>query len=113
LQIKLSNKGTTLIVAFIGELDHHSAEYARQKIDGELIRSTTKNVIFNFSKLTFMDSSGIGVIMGRYKNLARLNGKAAIASSSPQVLRILEMSGVLKFVPYYDNMEDAINAMYD
>jgi len=108
LQIKFSNKGTTLIIGISGELDHHSAEHARQKIDAEMIKSTTKNIIFDFSRLVFMDSSGIGIIMGRYKNIRELNGKAAIVNVNAQVRRILEMSGILKIMPIYDNMDDAI-----
>ncbi len=109
MQVKFSNKGTTLIVKVFGELDHHSTEYIKQKIDGELIKSRTKNLVFDFSNVTFMDSSGIGVIMGRFKNIQKLNGKAAIVNVNGQVKRILEMSGILKLIPVYDNLEIAIN----
>lgn len=110
LHLKLQNKGTTLIVSIIGELDHHSTDYIRQKVDGEIIKPTTKNVVFDFSKVTFMDSSGIGVILGRYKNIENLNGKTAIIKANMQIKRIFEMSGLLKFIPIYDNIEIAINA---
>lgn len=109
--IKLSNKGTTLIVSVVGELDHHSAEHVRQKIDGELIKASTRNVIFDLSRLSFMDSSGIGVIIGRYKNVKKLDGKMAIVSSNKQVNRIIEMSGISKMIPVYDNIESAANKM--
>lgn len=108
LQIKFSNKGNTLIIGILGELDHHSAEYIRQKIDAEMIKSTTKNIVFDFSKVSFMDSSGIGVIMGRYKNIIKLSGKAAIINANHQIKRILEMSGILKIIPVYDSINDAM-----
>lgn len=107
MQIKLSSRGSTLIVSLIGELDHHSAEYVRQKIDSELLRSTTKNVVFDLTKLGFMDSSGIGVIMGRYKSISRLNGKLAIANALPQIKRILEMSGIFRLIPYFESTNEA------
>lgn len=110
MQIKLTNKGTTLVISIIGELDHHTAEHIRQKIDGELIKSTTKNIIFDFSRLQFMDSSGIGVIMGRYKTIQKLNGKAAIAGAGSQVMRVLEMAGILRIMPAYDNMDAALKS---
>ncbi|HEX3030506.1 MAG TPA: anti-sigma F factor antagonist [Clostridia bacterium] len=110
MQIKFSNRGNTLIVAIIGELDHHTAEYVRCKIDSELIKATSKNVIFDFQKVGFMDSSGIGVLMGRYKYILQLNGKASIINLNPQIKRIFEMSGLLKFIPLYDNINDALNA---
>jgi stage II sporulation protein AA (anti-sigma F factor antagonist) len=111
LQIKFSNKGSTLIASINGELDHHTIEYVREKIDSEIMKSTTKNLIFDFSNVNFMDSSGIGVIMGRYKNITKVNGKAALINVNAHVKRILEMSGVLKIVPIYDNIENAINRM--
>jgi stage II sporulation protein AA (anti-sigma F factor antagonist) len=111
LQIKFANKGTTLVVNVVGELDHHSADHVRQKIDGELLKSTTKNVIFDFSKLSFMDSSGIGVIMGRYKNVNKLGGSMAIVSLNTQINRIIEMSGISKMIPVYESIENAVNKM--
>jgi stage II sporulation protein AA (anti-sigma F factor antagonist) len=111
LQIKFANKGTTLVVNVVGELDHHSADHVRQKIDGELLKSTTKNVIFDFSKLSFMDSSGIGVIMGRYKNVNKLGGSMAIVSPNTQINRIIEMSGISKMIPVYESIENAVNKM--
>ncbi|HHW49418.1 MAG TPA: anti-sigma F factor antagonist [Clostridiaceae bacterium] len=111
MQIKFSNRGTTLIASIIGELDHHSAEYIRQKIDNEMIKSTNKNVIFDLSKLSFMDSSGIGVIMGRYKNIQRLNGKMAIVNTNAQIDRILEMASIKKIIPVYEKLDTAIGAL--
>lgn len=110
MQVKLSKKGSTLIVGIIGELDHHTAEYVRQKIDSELIKSTTRNVVIDLSKLSFMDSSGIGVIMGRYKNVQQLNGKMAITVIGSQIRRILEMAGLNRIIPVYDSMDSAVNS---
>jgi stage II sporulation protein AA (anti-sigma F factor antagonist) len=111
LQVKFTNKGSTLVISIIGELDHHTAEYVRRKIDSEIIKSTTKNIIFDFSGLSFMDSSGIGVIMGRYKNIQKLNGKAAVVKANQQIRRILEMSGLLRIMMLYDSVEDAFDVM--
>lgn len=111
MDIKFSRKGTTLIVTVAGELDHHYAEYVRQKIDGELMKSTTRNVVFDFTKLGFMDSSGIGVIAGRYRNLQRLGGRAAVVCNNRQIVRILEMSGILKLIPAFENLTDAISSV--
>lgn len=110
LDIRFSNKGTTLVVGVAGELDHHYSEYARSKIDGEIMKSTTKNVIFDFSKLGFMDSSGIGVIAGRYRNISKLNGKVAIVCRNVQINRILEMSGILRLIPAYESLDEALRS---
>jgi stage II sporulation protein AA (anti-sigma F factor antagonist) len=111
LELKFTNKGSTLIMRISGELDHHFADYARNKMDNEILKSTTRNVIFDFSKLVFMDSSGVGVIAGRYKNIARLKGKAAIVCSNKHIKRILEMSGIFKLMPLYDSVDNAVQAL--
>ena len=109
MQVKFTSRGATLIISIFGELDHHSAEYIRQKVDGEIVKATTKNIIFDFLNVSFMDSSGIGVIIGRYKNIQKLNGKVAVTNINLQIKKIFEMSGLLKIIPVYDNLEIAIN----
>lgn len=111
MDIRFSSRGNTLIAAVAGELDHHYADQARQKLERELMKSSTRNMVFDFTGLTFMDSSGIGVIAGRYKNLHRLGGKAAIVCSSRQIERILEMSGIPKYIPVFEKLADAVTSV--
>ncbi len=111
MDVKLSKKGTTLIIRIMEDMDHHSAQYLRQKIDSELVKSTVKNIVFDFSNVNFMDSSGIGVIVGRYKNIQKLNGKAAIINANPKIMQIFEMSGILKIIPAYNDLDIAISNM--
>ncbi|MEN6313571.1 MAG: anti-sigma factor antagonist [Clostridiaceae bacterium] len=111
MNIKFSSRGSTLIAAFTGELDHHFAEYARNKIEGELLKATTRNVVFDFSALSFMDSSGIGVIVGRYSNIRKLGGSVVIICRNEKICRILELSGILKLIPVYENLDMALNAL--
>lgn len=111
MDVKLLRKGTTLIIRIMEDMDHHSAQYLRQKLDSEIIKATVKNIIFDFSKVNFMDSSGIGVVVGRYKNIQKLNGRAAIVNANPKIMQIFEMSGVLKIIPAYTDLEDALTSM--
>ncbi|AUS97669.1 anti-sigma F factor antagonist [Clostridium thermosuccinogenes] len=111
MQVKFTNRGSTLVIGIIGELDHHSAEYIRDKIDAQMIKSTTKNIVFDFSKVGFMDSSGIGVIVGRYKNISKLKGKAAIVNPNAQIKKILEMAGIPKIIPLFNTVDDAVSSM--
>jgi len=111
LQVKFSKKGTTVIVSIIGELDHHSAQYLKNKVDSETLKSTTKNVVFDFMNVSFMDSSGIGTIIGRYKNIQKLNGKTAVVNMNTQIKRIFEMSGLLKIIPAYESIDEALSAI--
>ncbi len=88
-----------LVMKPTDEIDHHTAEKIRRKADYEIQRYMPKKVIFDFSKVNFMDSSGIGLIIGRYKIVSLLGGRLEIQNASTSVKRILEMSGILKLIP--------------
>lgn len=111
MRVRFSHKGSILIAILSGELDHHSADYLRMKIDCEITRSTTKSLLLDFSEVGFMDSSGLGVIMGRYKNMHSMNGKTAVVSVNPQIRKLLEMSGIGKIVPIFEVTEEAIREL--
>lgn len=100
-------KDKNLIVRVDGEIDHHMAEIIRDKIDKEFIRSKAKNIIFDFNDISFMDSSGIGVIMGRYKLVKQQDGNLAIVGVNQSLERILSISGLRKIVYIYDTVEQA------
>lgn len=108
LQVSFSNKGSTLIARLTGELDHHSADYVRQKIDAEIMKSTNRHLVIDFKGVSFMDSSGIGVVLGRHKNISRMKGKTVIVGVSPQIRRVLEVSGIVRIIPVYDRFDDAL-----
>jgi len=96
-----------LIIKISGEIDHHTSEIIRDKIDKEFTRSKAKNIIFDFTGISFMDSSGIGVIMGRYKLVRQQGGKVAIVGVNQLLERILSISGLRKIVDIYDTVEQA------
>lgn len=98
----------TLIVKIQGELDHHTAEEVRDQMDAELDNNRIKNILFDFSELRFMDSSGIGVLMGRYKKISQRNGQAGVYNINPQVRRIFEISGLLRIFKEFKSKEDAL-----
>lgn len=110
MRIRFGGRGTTLVVHLEGELDQHGAEYARNKIDAQIKRSLTRNVIFDFSGVEFMDSSGIGVVMGRYRYLSRLGGGAAIVNKNPHIARILDLSGLREVIPVYGSVDAAVSS---
>lgn len=98
-----------MIIKFNGELDHHSTELARKKIDKKYLNGNVKNVIMDFSKLNFMDSSGIGLIIGRYRLINKNGGKLAIVCSDERVNKIFEMSGIMKIIDIYPNIKSAVD----
>ncbi|MGB9779418.1 anti-sigma F factor antagonist [Caldanaerobacter sp.] len=109
--VKISKKDYTLIVKIDGELDHHQAESVKKTIDEEYEKKDCKNIIFDLKNLTFMDSSGIGVIIGRYKKVKNNGGKVAIANTGQHLKKLIEVSGLLRIIKCYNSLEEAIKDM--
>ena len=80
------------------ELVHHESEKIRKRADYEIQRFMPKKVIFDFKKVNFMDSAGIGLIIGRYKSANCYGGVLEIINVKPKIKRIFEMSGLLKII---------------
>jgi len=100
-----------LIVDLIGELDHHSAEEVRVKIDDRIDRDNIRKVILNFNEVVFMDSSGIGVVIGRYKKMKNRDGSLCVAKINKSVSKVFEISGIKKLINIFDNIDEAINSI--
>ena len=79
------------------EIDHHKVEKIRSKVDDEITRYMPRKTIFDFSRVSFMDSAG-RMIIGRYKMMKLIGGETEIINISPNVKRILEMSGINKII---------------
>ncbi len=98
MQIKMENIGTTLVVKVSGEIDHHTSAELREEMDREISLRNIVNLVLDFDGVPFMDSSGIGVIIGRYKQIQARGGKTMIIRVQPQVDKILELSGLKKIL---------------
>ena len=101
-------QGSYLIIYLAGELDHHLADLIRMQCDTYLEGTRIKNVIFDFAHTTFMDSSGIGIIMGRFKQVARLGGSVYVVHVNPVIDRIIRMSGLYKIVKKSKDVESVL-----
>lgn len=97
-----------LIAGLDGELDHHSSSVVREEIDKTIDAFHSRHLIFNFDKVSFMDSSGIGVIMGRYKKIAALGGQLVVTGCSGYMDRILDMAGIYTIAEKQESVTDAI-----
>ena len=98
MEVKITVNKNTLIAAPAGEIDHHSAAAVRKQIDDAYEESCCRDIVFDMNRVEFMDSSGIGVIIGRYKQIKALGGKTMIVRPQPQVDKILELSGLKKIM---------------
>lgn len=98
MKIRIEYASGTLVAKLCGEIDHHTANRLRDVLDREIEEKSIKNLVLDFNEVTFMDSSGIGVIVGRYKKIDALGGRMMIIRTSEQVDKILELSGIKKIL---------------
>lgn len=87
-----------LMVKLPQEIDHHRAGFISEKADEYLLSDKVQHVVFDFENTHFMDSSGIGIIMGRYRKISCLGGKVYAIHADNYIKRMLMLSGVNKLV---------------
>ncbi len=97
-----------LVIKLKEELDHHNALTIREQSDKLISGKNIKDIIFDFTGSDFMDSSGIGVIMGRYKKVIFTGGKVAVTGVNQGVDRIFRLSGLYKIIHKFDTIEEAV-----
>lgn len=100
--MRMSTGAEGLTVWLSGELDHHAAREMREQIDGAIRRSSAKTLWLDFSGITFMDSSGIGLIMGRYRLMLSRGGALFVVGASDRLLRVMKLAGLEK-LPIWEN----------
>lgn len=96
--LRMESRDNCLIIHVLGELDHHYCESARGRIDDSYDDCRALHMIFDFSGLDFMDSSAIGLILGRSKKAALLGGQVVLIHVSPRLHKIFTMSGLYRIV---------------
>ena len=91
-----------LTIFLPSNVDHHNAEEIKKEADHLIDREHIRYIIFDFADTSFMDSSGIGVIMGRYKKVYMMGGEVWAVHTSERMKKILTMSGVMKIMQLYE-----------
>ena len=94
MAVKLIFEEEKLTAFLSGEIDHHASRLMRCEIDESLIRVTPKVLELNFRDVTFMDSSGIGLIMGRYKLASSLGASVCVTEASSYLKRVMKLAGI-------------------
>ena len=100
-----------LVVYVTDDLDHHAVLQLREYSDRLIEAGNIRHIIFDFTDVGFMDSSGIGLIMGRYKKVMFLGGRAAATNVGDVVNRIFTLSGLYQIIERYDTVADALQGM--
>lgn len=96
--LSYEKKGNALTVYLTGELDHSAAEGVRAELDALIDATGAKRLLLDVGELRFMDSSGIGLVIGRYKKMTRRGGSVAVVGANRRIDRIFDMAGLYALV---------------
>jgi len=102
--------GDRLIVRLAGELDHYCAQSVRRELDAMIADRSVRILILDFTTLQFMDSSGIGVILGRYRQMRDRGGHVGVIHMNHHIARIFHMSGMDRVIRQLDQPQEAAKA---
>jgi stage II sporulation protein AA (anti-sigma F factor antagonist) len=111
LNIDLEVKNDVLCIRLEGELDHHTAEDLRNLATNAIEKYEIRHILLNLEHLSFMDSSGLGVILGRYKQIKQLHGEMVVCAISPAIERLFDLSGLFKIMRLEPTEEFALQSL--
>ena len=94
MNVTIESSGNLIIAYLIGEIDHHTCAALRERIDNVLAFKKPKHLILDFKNVSFMDSSGIGLVMGRYRLMQNFRGTLEIRNVTPHTKKLMELAGL-------------------
>ena len=94
MPLELTYEKCRLTAALSGEIDHHHTAFLREQIDQALAKSQPPTLVLDFDAVTFMDSSAVGLVMGRYKVVTAYGGGLEVCSLSAGAYRMMRLSGL-------------------
>ncbi len=99
LELRTKIEGKTMVITVFGEIDHHTAKDIRTKVDAAIMSARPEAIALDLSGISFMDSSGLGLIMGRYALASEIGAEICVLKPTDAVARIILMAGLDKIVP--------------
>ncbi|MCQ2478127.1 MAG: STAS domain-containing protein [Clostridia bacterium] len=96
MSVEIKVSGQTVTAFIKGDIDHHTAGEMRRLIDNSIDLNTPSLLSLDFSGVSFMDSSGIGLVMGRYRNLSKYGGSLRITGAGEQIYKVMKLAGLEK-----------------
>lgn len=108
MELETNIEGQTLLVYLKGDLDLNVADKLREELDKKIEETNALNLLLDLSKVTFIDSSGLGVILGRYKRISNSGGKVILTGARPHVRNVLALSGLLRIMEEYTSADEAL-----
>lgn len=102
--------GNTFVIHLFGDVDHYSTEFIKKYIYDNIIPDI-KNIVFNLEGVEFMDSSGIGMVLGRYKEMSEKMGTVALVGVKGNMERIYTLSGLYRIIKNYTTIDEALKSI--
>ncbi len=96
--VRIESKNENLYAYLSGEIDHASSQSMREEIDFEVEKYHPQKLYLDFKGVTFMDSSGIGLVMGRYKQMEPIGGEVHVVNTSSHIKKVMSLSGLDRLV---------------
>lgn len=94
VKIEVAPEADTVTALLTGEIDHHGAARLRDSIDETLRRTCPRLLVMDFGGVEFMDSSGIGIVLGRYRLMQDMGGKMALKNLPPHIRKVMRVAGI-------------------
>lgn len=110
-EMKLGIANNALVVKFIGDVDNLVSEGYKNKLETIINENKYKKVIMDFSSVTFIDSSGLGLILGRYNQLKKFNGSLYMTGVNKQAEKIFNIAGIWTIMERFDSLEQALKTV--
>ncbi len=108
MKIEQEARGRTLIIRLGGELDVKTAPEFRETTEAAIDRHAPNHLVLNLGEVSFVDSTGLGAILGRYRRLQQSAGRMSLVAPAPNVRRVMELSGIFKIMAAYRSEERAL-----
>lgn len=100
MSVEINVTGEVVTAYLRGEIDHHTAREMRETIDGAIELNMPTLLVLDFGGVSFMDSSGIGLVMGRYRNLIKSGAELHITGAAPNIYKVMKLAGLEKLAKF-------------
>jgi len=94
VKIDIAPEADTVTATLTGEIDHHGAGRLREVIDDSVRRTCPRLLVLDFGGVEFMDSSGIGIVLGRYRLMQDMGGRLALKNLPPHIRKVMQVAGI-------------------
>lgn len=109
--MKFETCNKNLIIQLSGELDHHHIGALRDKVDMQLNQGGVQNIVFDFKNVHFMDSSGIGFLIGRYRQINGMGGRVLLTNVSKPLHKVFRLAGIYRIMDVHKDVDQALKAL--